>query len=235
MTFEELLTPNLDEKNTLLWSELNESCKIKLETSFEPNYVSNFKDNFITIFIAADKISSHSFTHELLHIKLKNDGVKATLYLNEKIKQSKNLHYIFSKDLEDHVGNCMEHVKMFPLYIKLGYRDSSFLSDFRTHKLKPDEVRNIKSSFAKNNIIDKDVLDYYIGKFFAAKACLSGNNYIKPLTSLRKISPKLYDILKEFWADWMDYSIEEAPEAYEEIIDIFVEELDDWAENKTII
>lgn len=235
MTLNELLELNLDDKNRSLWNEVSENCNIKLETSFEPNYISNFKDNEITIFIDIDKIESHSFTHELLHIKLKNDGMGAASYLNNKIRQSRNLNYIFSKNLEDHIGNCLEHVKMLPLFVNLGYRHSDFLSDLKKEKLKHKEVINIKSSFAQDNIIDKDTLDYYIGKFFAAKACMGGNNYHKPLTLMKNISPKLYDILKEFWADWLDFSIEEEPEAYEEIIDIFVEELEDWANTKTII
>lgn len=235
MTFNELLELNLDNKNKPLWNEVSEKCKIHLKESFEPNYISNFKDDEITIYVDINQIEPHSFAHELLHVKLKNDGMKASTYLNAKICQSEILNYIFSKNLEDHIGNCLEHVKMFPLFINLGYHRTDFLSDFKKEKLTPNEVIHIRSKFAENNIIDKDVLDYYIGKFFAAKACLSGNNYYKPLTLLKRISPDLYDILKNFWTDWLDFSIEEKPEAYEEIIDIFVEELEDWANKKTII
>lgn len=235
MTLNELLELNLDDKNRTLWSEVNQNCCIKLEPSFEPNYISNFRDSEITIFIDINKIESHSFAHELLHVKLRNDGMRASSYLNKKIEKSRNLDYIFSKALEDHIGNCLEHVKMFPLFVNLGYRRIDFLSDFKKEKLTDKEVLSIKSRFVQNNIIDKDALDYYIAKFFAVKACLSGNNYYKSLVSLKKISPNLYDILKEFWEDWRDFSLEEEPKAYEEIIDIFIEELDNWAETKTII
>lgn len=235
MTFNELLELNLDDKNRSLWNEIKENCNVKLEPSFEPNYITNFKDGEVTIFIDIDKIESHSFAHELLHVKLRNDGMIAASYLNDKIHQSENLNYIFSKGLEDHIGNCLEHVKMFPLFVNLGYRQIDFLSDFKKEKLTQNDINYIKSSLAQNNIIDKNTLDYYIGKFFAAKACLSENSYYKQLTLLKSISPNLYDILKEFWADWSDFSIEEEPKAYEEIIDIFVEELEDWAETKIII
>lgn len=235
MEMNKLLEQNLDDRNRSLWIELSKQCDIKLEPSFEPNYISNFKDEQTTIFVDINKIESHSFTHELLHVKLKNNGMLASEYLSQKIQKSNTLNYIFSKNLEDHIGNCMEHVKMYPIFLNLGYKPIEFLSDFKTEKLSTQEVNKIKLNFSQYKIIDRDCLDFYIGKFFAAKACLSGNNYQRALNIMKDISPGLYNILREFWLDWLDFSLDEDAQAYEVIIDIFVDELDNWASSKTII
>lgn len=230
-----LIELNLDSRNISLWNELKLHYKISVAPSDEKNYLLNSKDGGFTVFVDIHDVNPASFTHELLHLKLKSIGMLATRYFKDRISSNDILDYIFSKNLEDHVTNCLEHQKTYPMFLELGYNKLDFLDDMREAKLTPRELKVIRSSFKNEGIIDKDILDLFIGKFFATKSCLSGRSYHKELLALRKIEPYLYDLLKEFWLDWIDFSVDEPSEEYEKIIDIFIEDLNSWTNEKRII
>ena len=67
-----------------------------------------------------NRICADSFTHELLHIYLRSKGVFIGARLKRKLQSSKTLSIIYSEPLLEHLGNCLDHIKMLPIYLELG-------------------------------------------------------------------------------------------------------------------
>lgn len=175
-------------------------------------------------------------THELLHIELKRKKILISSELNGLIGKSTVLNYIFSKNLEDHIGNCLEHIKMIDPFTKMGYEPYQFISDFDKKKMTNAEIQNLKSAYKDRGIINRDAVDFFIGKFFAMKACLNPKfNYNKEYVFLSKLDFGLFKLLNEFWKDWLTFDISDPNDTYDEILEYFIQDLLSWTENKTII
>ncbi|MGS0526441.1 hypothetical protein ACU8V7_15945 [Zobellia nedashkovskayae] len=232
----EYLKSLLDERNTELWNTLNSSQNIVLESSFEPNYITNFKEGKITIYIDDKSLNPADFTHELLHIKLKSNGLNIGKYLSDKIAENENLYYLFSKDLIDHIGNCLEHVKMLPIFIDLGFKNNQFLSDYNTKKMSSGQLKEIKVRYREGGIYDREVIDSFIGSFISMKADNNRmNKYNDLYKSCAKLDKKLFKTLVDFWEDWISFNYNDPNDKYDDIVQYFVEDLNDWIENKTVI
>lgn len=226
----------LDERNSELWNNLNNAHKITLEPSFEPNFITNFKDDKITIYVVEDDLSPADFTHELLHIKLKSNGLDIGRDLNKKIEENEKLFYLFSTDLKDHISNCLEHIKMLPIFIDLGFKNSQFLSDFKSKKMSMGQMQEIALRYRENGIYDREAADSFIGLFFAMKADNNRmNKYDILYKKLSKLDKKLYKSLVDFWEDWLSFDYNDKNDNYDDIIDYFIEDLNEWNENKTVI
>ncbi len=124
----------LDKRNINLWDSLSKLHKIELADSMEPNYITHFLNEKITIYIQPDNYCPAAFTHELLHIFLKSNKVNIAFDLDNRIAESEKLFYVFSNRLKEHIGNCLEHSKMLPIYLELGYEEQLFISDLRKGK-----------------------------------------------------------------------------------------------------
>jgi hypothetical protein len=233
---EKYLQKLIDDKNKELWEDLNKEFIINLDPSFEPNYLTNFKNNSITIYIYENELNPASLTHELLHILMKKNNKNVGKHLNEKITNNNSLHYIFSIPLRDHIGNCLEHNKMLPIYLSFGYDRKYFISDYTEKKMNNDLLNNLKKRYFVNKIYDREAVDFFIGKFFAMKACPNPRfDYRKYYEGLKNIDKKLFHLLNEFWEDWTTFDINDIDDDYEEILDLFVEDLTKWQSNKIVI
>lgn len=233
---EEYLNKLIDCKNRSLQEDLTKEFSIGIEPSFEPNYLTNFKDDDITIYVLKDDLNPASFTHELLHIFMKRNNKNVEKHLNEKIKNNDSLNYIFSLPLRDHIGNCLEHIKMLPFYLNLGYNKKEFISDYTERKMNNRLLKNLKSQFLVNGIYNREAVDFYIGKFYAMKACPNpAFDYRKFYEGFKRLDRKLFRTLNEFWEDWQTYDIEDIKDDYDEILDLFIEDLTNWCSNKKVI
>ena len=228
MQIEDLLEKSLDHRNKELWETLDLDNNILLEESFENNYLVNFRDNIITIYIDSNNPKPSSFAHELLHIIVKNRSCNIGKIVNGFINQYQELDYI-SKPLKDHMGNCLEHVKMIDLFTELGYKRHEFLDDYDVKKMTWAETLNLKLRWANKSQFRDQTADFYIGKFFAIKACPNPKfKYAKPLKSLNKLSPQLFEILDNFWREWIETNLDQPEEIYEELASKFALQLSKW-------
>lgn len=233
---EEYLGKLIDDKNKGLWEDLSEEFSIRIESSFESNYLTNFKDGIITIYIHEDNLNPASFTHELLHILMKRSNKNVGKHLDEKIKSNESLHYMFSLQLRDHISNCLEHIKMLPIYLNFGYSQMEFISDYSEKKMNNKLFANLKSQFVVNGVYDREAVDFYIGKFYAMKACPNpAFDYQKYYEGFKRLDKKLFHALNEFWEDWETYDVEDSNDDYAEMLDLFIEDLINWQSNKTMI
>lgn len=236
MTTEDLIKKSIDSRNQELWNLISETYNLNVDFSPEPNYLTNFKEDQITIYVDQFNCSPASMTHELLHIELKRRGILISYELISLIAKSEDLNYIFSKDLEDHISNCLEHVKMHDIFVNMGYSTQQFISDFDKKKMTNSELNSIKTFYKNKGFFDRSAIDSFIGNFFAMKACLNPKfNYKKYYDSLKKIDTRLYTLLYEFWEDWLTYDISDPEDSYNEILNFFIQDLLTWSEKKSII
>ena len=71
---------------------------------------------------------------------------------------------------------------------------------------------------------------FFIGKFFAMKACNNQKfNYLQYYLKLKKLDDKLFIALNEFWEDWMTFDINDS---FVEILDLFFDDMNKWVSNK---
>ena len=233
----------IDNKNRSLWSYLSERHKIEVCKGKGVEYSAYSKSGKTIIYVPDDNLDSASFTHELLHVFLRTKDVFIGGGLRRSVMENQSLSKIFSDELIEHVGNCLDHVKMLPEFLKLGYPRETFLTDYYAEKLLDDDITTIKKAFKTNLIFTKvyhaKAVDIFIGKFFAAAACPNDYfNYKPRLEKLREIDSELFEILEAFFNSWLAFDYNDTDPitgSYHMILFDFLEGLEKWIMNKKII
>ncbi len=225
----------VDSRNSLLWNELNSTCSISIESTELDEYAISSKDNNSIIYVSKNNINSSSFTHELLHLLLRKKGVNIGTLLSLLVRNKRFLSNIFSEGLIDHIGNCLCHVKMLPPFLEMGYKKEDFISDYGINKLTESDLLEIKALLLDNSTSG---INFFIGKFFAAKACPNNDfDYSSNLKLMQEMDTELYCILDDFFLAWNQYDYtDENPitGGYREFLSDFIAQLEDWSQNKTI-
>ena len=119
----------IDARNSDLWKEMSLVYEIKLKEAEEPGYLTSFDNKKVTIMVDMENLNPHAFTHELLHLYMKTIEVNIASDLKITVKENV-LKDIFSDSLLEHMGNCLEHFKMLPLYLARGFQNQLFVRDF---------------------------------------------------------------------------------------------------------
>lgn len=232
----------LDERNIYLWNNLCINFDIDIKKEKRIEYFADSKDKKTTIYVPIGKIDAAFFTHELLHIFLRSKNVFIGGGLSLSIKESKVLSKIFSDNLIDHIGNCLDHIKMFPEFIRLGYEADKFIADYSDSKLTEVEIFKIKKGFITKGLFEKrynsQIIDLYIGKYFAVIACPNKSiDYSKQFSDLKIIDSELFQILETFTTAWktFDYNdIDPLTGGYHLFLFEFIDKLENWTDGKTI-
>ncbi|OAQ38188.1 hypothetical protein A5893_15430 [Pedobacter psychrophilus] len=152
-----------------------------------------------------------------------------------RIKDSKILKRIFSDKLLEHINNCLDHIKMFPIYMEMGFEEEKFLLDFYEDKCTSKEISNLKNLYKIGRRFNSQAVDFYIGKFFAIKADPNKNfNYENCLKTLNQLDSKLFSILTDFVCEWQEFNIElkDPMCSYRDIVNKFYENLKAWMTKK---
>jgi hypothetical protein len=226
----------IDSRNKNLWDELNLQFEFILEESPEPNYMSLIEDNTAIIKIYKNDLSPSSFTHELLHVYLRSKKVFIQNELLKIVTESPELRTLFSLELVEHIGNCLEHFIMLPIFLKMGFTDKEFLSDFNETKMTTTFFEAIKSRYRTKEAYDREAVDVYIGKFFAMKSCNNKKfKYFEHYMSMQKLDKKMYKLLYDFWSDWETFDFLDPEDSYSGILEYFVTDLKTWLSNKTLV
>lgn len=237
------ISPYLDERCVKLWKTLNSMFSITVYYHDTYEVYARDRTAFISVPLES-KPCVESFAHELLHLYIRSTktylGAAITLF----VKASPVLSAIFSEQLLQHISNTIDHVKMFPIYLKMGYDKKLFISDFDNPKLTGADILSIQNNFRKKGLFHKVVykasaIDFFIGKFFAACACPNDAiDYSSYLNDLKSLDCQLYSILDRFWQEWLKYDIfiEHGPLDfnYNDLCFSFIEDLEKWAEGKRI-
>jgi hypothetical protein len=232
----------VDSRNIHLWQQMNKKFNIIIRESFEPNYSVNiqkkkiFRKTKVFIYVLSSDLCPASFTHELLHLYLSSMKILIGDDLIEIIFKNNNLYRVFSRDLRNHVSNCLEHIKMLPLYSDLGYANEKFISDYSINKMTPEEMANLEFRFSNILLLDRGSVDLYIGKFFAMKACNNTSiDYENCYLTMKNIELKLFNILDEFWLSWIKYDVTKTKNNYNPLLNKFTTDLDFWISSKRIL
>jgi hypothetical protein len=233
----------LDDKNIELWKTLNSDYEIVIQKEKRSDYLSYSKDKKTIIYVPHDNLNSASFAHELLHVYLRSKKVFIGSGFALSIKENKVLSRIISEKLIEHVGNCLDHIKMYPVFIKLGYNQTEFIADYFVDKLTNKDIEDIKNHLVEKRIFRKvynaSAIDFFIGKFFAANACPNDFfDYKKQLEKLKTIDFELFQILETFMIAWKNFDYNDTDpisRSYNLLLFDFIDSLENWTTGKIII
>ena len=232
----------LDDLNKVLWESLSKIFNINVTYSLEDCYGCIHDGNNITILVPeGQKPDGASFAHELLHLYLPSKGIRIGNRIKSEFRAIPALFRIFDDSLFEHISNCLEHIKMFPIFLSMGYKKEDFLQDYFDSKFtfqKASEIRlYYRTLFTKK--LKNQYVNCFIGMFFSAKADVNDkNNYDGQLSLLKKTDQQLFSLLDSFWTEWMEYDVEQHREVWEEnyveLVLRFKENLILWCSDKSI-
>ena len=222
----------LDTRNKGLYDYVSHSLKFSLKETDDPYYGIFTKDNCAELHIPKGEASPSSFAHELLHAELKIKGVHISTKLS--VSERPLLVPIFSEDLSDHITNVLEHRKMYPKFISMGYREDDFLADAHFPILELQDAYSLVAKLKDGNgrYYPKGI-DLFIGKYLAAIcSCFSFFNYEKELQFLKTSEPALTSILDALVTRWDKYDIEKEGDPLADscllISYDFLNEIEEW-------
>lgn len=237
------ILPYLNESSSPLWEQLNSKYDITVRFNDVNEYSIYSKEQTATILVdPTKKPCVASFAHELLHLLIRSTQTYAGSAMTLTVRESPMLRLVMTDNLLQHIGNCLDHAKMLPLYLEMGFERNLFIKDYTKPKLTVDELRRIQRNFRHTHIFRKNsynpiIVDFYIGKFFAVKACPNNMiNYSVLLSGLKEIDQNLWQILDDFWESWLEYDIFKEREIFEEdyhaLIWKFTDDMKNWLRNK---
>lgn len=181
-------------------------------------------------------MTNATIAHELLHIWFKTLGgfTSNHIYLASVNlpKQSK----IFSKQLCDHIGNCMEHHKFYPKFLEMGYNPKDFI---RNADKEQSNLLSLKCLILGRGYqyIGQNV-DAFIGNLISIYAHHRPVNYSKHLKVLKRKDEDLFNLVTEFWYRWDKFDVYNIDPVFNSDYDIyenFIGDIGEWVSNKIIL
>lgn len=153
------------------------------------------------------------------------------------IREKPNLQKIFSENLVSHLTNCLQHVKMLPIYLQMGYEKKNFIADSSLNKCDIVLAKRIKKRFKILGIYNRLAIDNYIGRYIAMKADVSGINYFVQLEFFYITDKMLYEILDKFWNKWENFDILKSSASdywRDDFAGELIDSIEEWMKMKTI-
>lgn len=233
----------LEYRNIKLYNELLQTQQIDTVLQQRNDYATYTIGNTAIIYVATDNLRATYYTHELLHIFLRTKKVFLGSSIISYLESKPKLNRIVSDDFREQVPNMLDHVKMLPLFLELGYDRKEFIQDYDTDKFTWLDLGYILAIFRKSWFWKKRYtatgVDQYIGRYFAARTCPDpSGDYTSQLNRLKKLDAELFEILETFFTAWENYDYDN-PDSYERSYHRFslpfVDSLDAWAGKRKII
>lgn len=220
----------IDHRNQKLWDSLSGSFDITLQFHDSNEYACYYRSKVAIMYIPVSYYSIPSFTHELLHLYLDSKNIYIGAYLKLRFKANDSLVTTFTDDLLDHISNTLDHSKMLPLFLRLGFERNDFLYDYHTPKCTSGEIELINLLLRPVNSNWQLAADLYLGKFFGINSCPNNTiDYSSFLHDLKNASNSLYNTLETFWQSWLTFDLESSHwTGYHDFCDIFIDELESW-------
>jgi hypothetical protein len=224
----------LDEQNKQLLSEIRNKMSVKFEIFNKPYFENYSINDNVTVYVNPKIFSNSSVAHELLHAWFRGLGLMGSNLIYLSAKEKPKFSNVFDKKLCDHIGNCMEHYKIYPKFLEMGYVPEEFLSS-KGMQCDINNVRKLRTQ--SNGIHSAKHLNNYIGYLISIYADHLPNDYSQHLVQMQNIEPELFDIVSEFWQAWRDVDIENSDPITRtdfEAINGFIISIEGWIENKSI-
>ena len=222
----------LDYRNENLWTEISNNYNVSFENSLSKEYGCFAQNNNVTFYIDKNNLCKSSFTHEMLHVYLRLKDCFISGGLNNTINQNSILSSIFSQALLEHMGNCLDHIKMFPVYINLGFEKEKFLLDFNENKCTQEELSILKNNYKIHSLINKKAVDFYIGKLFAILADPNTEfDYTQELNEFKQIDPILFEANNKMIQSWKEIKLENRKiwdDDYHTVLFEYYQDLEKW-------
>ncbi|WP_415060049.1 hypothetical protein [Flavobacterium sp.] len=221
----------LDFRNRNLYNLLSKNYEIEIENSSNNEYSCFTRNSEATIFVVPYNKSLDSFTHELLHIYLKYKEFYLGSSIKLLIREDEILSKVISQELLEHIGNCLDHVKMFEIYTDLGFEQSGFLLDFEVYKCSESELAKLKANFHFWGKINPNAVDFFIGKLIAILCDPNKNNdYSAVLFEFKNTDSQLYNIIYKLVKRTIDFDLDSDGllSSYRDISFDFYDELSEW-------
>ncbi|WP_148230580.1 hypothetical protein [Chitinophaga pinensis] len=228
----------IDSRNDKLWKEITSKYEVIIHPSPNLEYSCNAKGETVTFYVPLSNYCMGSFTHELLHIYIRLKGVYMGPCLSRRFNGGAFLPKVFTPQLVEHVGNCLDHIKMLPLYLDMGFPREKFLLDYHEHKCTIQELNDIRTYYKYSANYYSQAVEVFIGKFLAMRADPNnGFNYESSLAELKLIDGELYRILDDLVISWQNYDLDSDDifYTYRDIVDKLYDELQQWRADKVII
>lgn len=138
LSLEEIETNFIEKRNKSLWDKLKNKFIIGViddHVFYELRYL----HNNLHVVILTNKIYNPSlFTHELLHLNLRYNGLDTFLFY-ESISQP------FLATMAYTILNCIEHVLFFDDFIDMGYKKEEFVMDYANSEY---NLINLKKAYS---------------------------------------------------------------------------------------
>lgn len=227
----------IDKRNQILWYEINKNYKVSFKKSLQSEYAAYQQSRKVTFYIDENNLCASSFTHELLHVYLSLKGLHISGGLKNRIMSDEFFNSIFSCNLLEHMGNCLDHAKMLPIYFELGFEREKFITDFIVFKCTETELNELERYYRVFNKINTNAVDPYIGRLVSIITDPNENfNYDKYLLRLKNIDSKLFFTIYNLFDNWKKVKIENRTildEDYISVLNIFIDELNTWKRTNT--
>lgn len=187
----------IDSRNEKLWKEINENYIVEFEDSLNTEYGCYTVNNNVTFFIDKNNLCKDYFTHEMLHVFMAIKDLYFSSSLKLTLMQSKILSENLSLELIEHIGNCLDHLKMLPIYLELGFDRKKFIMDYDLYKCTDEDIWQLNKFYKIGKKINLRAIDQYIGRLTAILCDPNEDfNYSSDLNKIQKIDPLLYKIIE---------------------------------------
>lgn len=229
----ELKKQLIDNRVESLWKQIESKFSIAFCEASDGIYGCYTIGDSATFYIDSDKLSKDYFAHEVLHVYVSSVGCHIAGCLKNLIQDNSILSTLLTLKLLDHIGNVLEHIKTYPIYIELGFDKNKFTIDYLESKLTTNDVASLRLLYKS---VDYLASDRYIGKLIAALADPNPEfDYSQQLIHLRKFDPHLFDITYKMVERWKLTKFENLSvleDNYNTVIWEYYLELEKWIRKK---
>lgn len=226
----------IDDRNRELWNKISNKFKVGFVKSNNHEYGCYSEGDSVTFKIGQGELSKDSFSHEMLHVYFRLHECYLGVGLSDMLLYNNRLGEILSSELIEHIGNCFEHIKMLPIYLKMGFDKSKFLSDYHELKCKSGELKYFQENYLIGGIINVKLIDRFIGKLVAMLADPNDDfNYQRELREFKRLDSSLFLAIEKAINLWKTIDIENddiTETNYHDLIFNLEHDLENWyAEN----
>lgn len=228
----DFLTNLLNDRNEFLWHEIEKNYNVKFEKSLNKEYAVFQQSKNVTFFVDEKNLCTDSFTHEMLHVYLSLNKIHINGALKLRLLGDDFFSSILSPNLVDHIGNCLEHTKMLPLYLELGFDKEKFILDYNVFKCEEIELKNFELYYSNNSVINKNAIDPFIGRIVAILSDPNDSfDYSIQLKRFKKVDTKLFQVITNLFKNWSELKIKDRTlldNDYTDVVNLFIDELNEW-------
>ncbi len=190
----------VNHKNKELWDLLSRHYRFELYyDSKESTWLVHIKNDVVSIISNETKVNRALFSHELLHVYMDYLNFPATNKLKQELKGNLSFSLLANNYFLSQVHNYLAHVKMYPEFIKMGYKPHEFLSTVPFFKWKQ------RWKMKQSSLKEMSTLRDYVGislSFLCFEPELHKVRTKRNQQNLCGIAPVLFDILSDFISEW---------------------------------